>query len=85
MERIGNWNNDSRVGLYDMGDGRIIAVTDWNGEMWSECWEVYPDGSTGPSFEARPVYRFQAENIDLSALEENSKEWDRAVEIVDIE
>lgn len=85
MELLGYWNNDSRVELYEMADGRKIAVTDWNGETWGECWEVFPGGSTGNSFCGMPVYRFEAENINLDGLEENSPEWCRAVEIVGID
>lgn len=84
MKMIGYWNNDSRVELYELDDGRQIAVSNWNGEIWGECWEVFPDGSTGERFEARPVYRYQKEDIDLTTLDENSPEWDHATEIVDI-
>lgn len=51
-------------------DGHKELLTGWNGERWDE---------------GRPVYRFEAEGIDPTALEENSPEWDCAHEIVDID
>lgn len=85
MEYLGIWNNDSRVDLYELNDGRKIAVSGWNGETWAECWEVFSDDSVWESFEGKPVYRFEEEGIDVSSLEEGSPEWSRAVEFVGIE
>lgn len=51
-------------------DGREMLLTGWNGERWDE---------------GRPIYRFEVEGIDPTQLEENSPEWDRAMEIVDID
>lgn len=85
MEYLGIWNNDDRADLYELNDGRKIAVSGWNGETWAECWEVFADGSVGESFGAKPVYRFEEDGIDISSLVENSPEWCRAVEFVGIE
>lgn len=73
------------IEVLETEDGRRFYLDRWNSEMWGECWEVLPDKTFGPSFEARPVYRFELEGIDLSTIEENSKEWDHAVEIIEIE
>ena len=50
-------------------DGKELILTGWNGERWAE---------------GRPVCRWEAEGIDLSTIEENSPEWDNAVEVVEI-
>ena len=74
--------------IWETIDGRRICVSDWNGEKWLECWEIAPDMSAGPSFEAAPIYRWEAEGMaveDLKKLEENSPEWDRANEIVGLD
>lgn len=68
--------------VWETLDGRRYCVSGWNGEKWLECWEVFPDMSTGPSFEASPAHRWEADGIDLSSLEENSPEWEKAIEIV---
>lgn len=76
------------VDVWELADGSRYCVSEWNGEKWLECWEVYPDMSTGPSFVAGPVYRWEAEGIPLEAvlaMEENSDEWDRAHEIVGLD
>lgn len=39
----------------------------------------------GENYCLRPIHRFEVEEIDLEELEENSPEWDRAVEIIDYE
>lgn len=73
------------VDVWELEDGRRICVSEWNGLKWLECWEIFPDLSTGPSFTADPVYRFSLEGTDPSSMEENSPEWCRAVEIVGID
>lgn len=80
------FTGDHNVDVWeDERTGERICLSGWNGEQWNDCWKIDADGNAiGASFEARPIYRYDAESIDLSALEENSPEWDRAVEIVDI-
>lgn len=73
------------VDVWETADGRRICVSEWNGEMWLESWEIFEDMSTGPSFSARPVYRWQTDGTDPSVLEENSQEWFSANEIVGLD
>ena len=86
MKNIGNWWNDRSIEMVELSDGKVYALAGWNGEEYTECWmcigEYYTDAGE-ETYTLRPVYRFEVEGIDLSALEENSPEWDRAVEVVD--
>lgn len=68
-------------------ENRLIALDGWNGETWLKCWECLDKwtAASEKTFEIRPIHRFEIEEIDLEALEENSPEWDYAMEIVDFE
>lgn len=84
---IGKWWNDASIDLVEL-DGTVYALNGWNGEVFTECWECFGDffNEAGEkSYTLQPIYRFQAENIALGSLEENSPEWDAAVEVVDYE
>lgn len=73
------------VDVWETADGRRFCVSEWNGEKWMECWEILPNGDTGPSFAADPIYRWEAEGMSLdevSRLEEDSEEREHANEIV---
>lgn len=72
--------------------GKLYVLNDngWNGERWHDCWEVLNrNGSERAAdereYSIKPIYRFQAEKIDLESLEENGEEWNSAVEVVDYE
>jgi hypothetical protein len=60
---------------YELSDGTLLHVSEWNGE-------AYTVKADGREITYRPVYRYQAEQIDLGSIEENSPEWDAAVEII---
>ena len=66
-------------------DGVLYALSGWNGEKYTDCWECLDQCTPveGSSYTLTPVYRFEVENIDLDTIEENSDEWDKAIEIVD--
>ncbi len=73
------------VDVWETSDGRRFCVSEWNGEKWLECWEIFRDMSAGPSFAAEPIYRWEADGMSLdevSRLEEDSEEWAHANEIV---
>ena len=79
------WNGDQDI--YQV-NGRCYVVDGWNGEQWISCWEVAPDDLhdiISRDIVIRPVYRFEAEGIDLDKVEENSDAWDHAVELVDLD
>lgn len=83
--QVGTWWNDDTVPLWKIGD-HVYALSGWNGEAYLHCWRCSGQALTDASTEEyviRPVYRFDAENIDLDTLNEGSDEWDRACEIVD--
>lgn len=94
MKRIGNADylypssGSSLVEVWETIDGHRYCVSEWNGEKWLECWEIFQDMSTGPSFEASPVYRWEADGMatdEVLCLEEDSPEWSRAHEIVGLD
>lgn len=70
-------------------DGKLYALSGWNGEQYLDCWEcvdrytAHPDGRI---YCICPTYRYEAEEIDLDDLIqrdlENSPEWDHALEVV---
>lgn len=79
------WNNGD-VPMVEI-DERLFALHGWNGETWLKCWECLDKwtAASEKTFEIRPVYRFEIEEIDFEMLEENNPEWDWAMEIVDFE
>lgn len=94
MKRIGTadgiypYSGSNSVDVWETIDGHRYCVSEWNGEKWLECWEIFPDMSTGPSFEASPVYRWEADGMatdEVLCLEEDSPEWSRAHEIVGLD
>lgn len=81
----GSWGPDKMIDLVNIG-GKIYSLYGWNGESYVDCWLCLDRFTPAPDdrkYTIRPVYRFERDDIDISALEENSPEWDRAVEIVD--
>ena len=79
---VGYWWADDTIPLYEI-NGAVYALYGWNGEAWTDCWECVGENhmDAGKGAVVRPEYRFQLENADLSAVEENSEEWDRLVQI----
>lgn len=67
--KIANLIDEGSYSVAILEDGSEITLTGWNGEKWNE---------------GKPVYRHEIEGIDISELEENSAEWDRALEIVEV-
>ena len=65
---------------YELENGILLFSKDWNGEAYIRGFDPNSKEWNNDSF--RAVYRFQEENIDIEELEENSPEWDRAVETV---
>ena len=59
--------------ITNLKNGPLLHLREWNGEDYTVGKVVYT-----------PVYRFQNENIDLDALEENSLEWIKATEVMDL-
>ena len=85
MKHVGFWTGDP-IKMMEI-DGDIYALSGWNGEKFLDCWKCLDEWTVDPNesgrFVATPVYRFQEDGIDLETLEENSEEWQNAVEIVD--
>lgn len=68
-------------------ENKLICLYGWNGESWTESFEVldkYEEAQPRNIYDARPVYRWEEEGIDIDALEEGSDEEAEALEIVDI-
>lgn len=64
-----------------------LFADDWNGEKYTDGWYFDKNENiykmTGLSY--MPIYRWQEENIDISKLEENTNEWQKAIEIIAFE
>lgn len=86
VKNIGTWWNSRNIDLVEV-DGKVYALHGWNGEEYRDCWECLGENhmDAGENYCLRPIHRFEVEEIDLEELEENSPEWDRAVEIIDYE
>lgn len=68
---------------YELEDGMLLHQSEWNGEAY---YVKQPKGSPYyPEKIYKPVYRYQLEGMDLDAIEENSEEWEKALEIVEFE
>lgn len=86
MKKIGEWWAQKSIEIYELNDGRRVAMDGWNGEVYGDCWEVGGEYDTKVKKDGlvfKPVHRFEVENIDLDEIEENSDEWENALEIVD--
>ena len=81
---VDTWWNGCDIDIASI-DGELFALHGWNGEKWTDCWKCIDRYTAAGDcrYEVRPVYRFEAEDIELDTLEEGSDEWDRAIEIVD--
>ena len=88
MKHVGFWNGGKHESIEMVEvDGTIYALNGWNGEKYLDCWKCIDERTVDPaepgSFAAKPIHRFEVEEIDLDTLDENSKEWESAVEIID--
>lgn len=78
------WLGNLDIPVYRVG-GQLYALDGWNGEEYTRCWkcigplEADPDDRT---YTLRPITRAEEEGIDLDTLEEDSPEWDAAIETV---
>ena len=68
---------------YELENGILLFSKDWNGEAYIKGFDPNSKEWNNDSFKA--IYRFQEENINIEELEENSPEWNRAVEILGFE
>lgn len=88
LEPIARWTDGQDIyRIETFADTRCYVMNGWDGEMWTDCLEVSPDDLhkiIRHDIVLCPVYRFEAENIDLSKVEEGSDAWDRAHELVDL-
>lgn len=74
------------IPIYRIG-GCFYALNQWNGDEWGKCWKVkdaYTLSDDRKNYIVKPVYRFEAEEIDMEQIEENTEGWERAVEIVEM-
>lgn len=86
LEPIAYWWNGGQD-IYQV-NSRCYVLNGWNGEWWLSCWEVAPDDLyeiIGSDIQIRPIYRYEAEDIDLDKIDEESDDWDHAVELVDLD
>ena len=86
---VGYWWNtqpSNDMPIYNI-DGALYCADGWNGEAYVHSFRVlnaYDLDTDHPQpVTLRPVYVFQAEGIDLDAIEEMSDEWYRVIAIAD--
>ena len=83
MKYFGKWWADKSIEIVEI-NGSKYALHGWNGLAFTDCWECIDEfESVCGSYTLTPVYRFMQENIDVGSIEENSREWEYATEIVD--
>ena len=78
-------NKDSGLEIIEL-DGTYIALSGWNGESYTDCFEVDENGTAKEekeTFTLRPIAKWQAGKMDISSIEENTEEWEEATQIVD--
>lgn len=90
IEHVGHFF-ESRIPVYLL-NGRYYAADGWNGEEYLDSWEVaeFKHGTgygvaPGTGCSLRPVYAWEADNIDIDSLDEASQEFEDAIQIVDFE
>lgn len=66
---------------FKLEDGTLLFEQDWNGEVYGNGFK----NEKNTNKEYRAIYKFEVDNIDISSLEENSDEWNSAMEIVGFE
>lgn len=71
-----NIKHDGEMYDYKLENGELLHTKEWNGE-------VYTVHNGGRETTYKPIHRFENEGIDISTLEENSDEWNKACEIVE--
>jgi hypothetical protein len=88
MEYIGSWRNGKDIPLVQLESG-VYALYGWNGERYTECWkctgEFLMDASK-ERYELKPIYAGDLiPGFWESHEEDDSDEWESAVQIVDYE
>lgn len=64
MKKLGTWWNDHNIEIYEI-EGKRLALYGWNGEEYTECWEVSEDLMDVISKEdirVKPIYKEVAED-----------------------
>lgn len=87
IEPIGVWHSDRNIDLIEL-NGAVFALYGWNGEKYTDCWKCsgeYNMTASKESYTLTPVYRYQAAQVDISLIDEDSDTWEKAVEVVDYE
>lgn len=88
LEPIARWTDGQDIYRVETVSGDDYYVVDgWDGEKWSDCCKVSDDLNKIVCRDVilSPVYRFQAEDIDLTKVDEGSDDWVHAHELVDFE
>lgn len=68
-------------------DGKFYALSGWNGEMYTSCWECEDEFTSIDSGEycIRPLYKYRVCEIDIGSLDDSSDEYEDAIKIVGYE
>lgn len=84
LEYVGTWERGREIKVYNI-DGELVALSGWNGEIYTDCWKcknLYePSEGFKPCY-ARPVYRYDIEAFDIDWEDDSADEWAYATEIV---
>lgn len=87
VQQLGTLKQHPDVPLIKYNDN-VYALGGWNGEKYTDCWKYESDqysDSSKQHCEAKPIYKYQKDNVSLDTVEENSQEWDELCETVDYE
>ena len=68
---------------YELESGLLLNSHDWNGEIYTRAYNPEKNEYNNNSF--KPINRYEVDNIDISEIEENSTEWDKALEVLGFE
>lgn len=68
---------------YKLENGVLLFDEDWNGEIYRKGYDLANEKNT--VYQYKPVRRFELDKIDLDSIEENSTEWEYALEIIGFE
>lgn len=68
---------------YELENGLLLNSHDWNGDAYIRAFDKNKGSYNNSTF--KPIHRYETDNIDISEIEENSKEWDKALEVLGFE
>lgn len=71
------------IPVYEI-EGKLYAMSGWNGEVYTACWECLDSFTDvdNKKYSFKPIYRYEAEGIEIDELDEDSDEFGEALQVV---